>query len=285
MTTAPVPGSPEWNSIVTASKVAAIIGVSPWESPFSMWQKMKGNILTGEQTSVMARGHYLEDGILNWWKDQHEIAEISKQVYVTRVGMPWAGATLDARAAMSNGVNAIVEVKTSTQSDEWGESGTDQIPTQYLMQVYFSLALSGADVAYIAVLGAFLEFKEFIVRPNKEIQDALIAKCKAFFDSLSLDVAPELDDSLATFETLKSLHPDIDKGTVAHIDHEIAKAYLNAVAAEKGIEKLVIGLKSQVLAVAGRANYVEANGIRVARRQPNRSGISLIAIQSKGEEE
>lgn len=282
---APVPGSPEWNSIITASKVAAILGISPWESQFSMWHRMKGNIPTGEQNKVMARGHYLEDGILNWWKDQHEITEISKQVFVTREDLPWAGATLDARAAMANGENAIVEIKTSTQTDEWGESGTDQIPSMYLTQVYFSLALSGANVAYIAVLGAFLEFKEFIVRPNKEIQDALIAQCQIFYESLALDVAPELDDSLATFETLKSLHPDIDKGTVAQIEAEIAKAYLHAVAAEKEVKKLVVGLKSQVLAVAGRANYVEANGIRIARRQPNKTGISLVAIQSEGEEE
>ena len=244
---------------------------------------MRNELPANEQTSVMARGHYLESAILEWWKDQHEIADISEQAYITREDLPWAGATLDARAAMSNGENAIVEVKTSTHTDEWGESGTDQIPSMYLTQVYFSLALSGADVAYIAVLGAFLEFKEFVVRPDKAIQDSLIEKCRVFHESLSSDVAPDLDNSLATFECLKALHPDIDKGTVAHIDKGIADLYLAAITLEKHWIENARAAKSKILELAGRANYVEADGVRVARRQPNRSGVSLVAIQNKGE--
>ena len=36
------PGSASWLRQVTASKVAAILGVSPWHSPLSMWRLMKG---------------------------------------------------------------------------------------------------------------------------------------------------------------------------------------------------------------------------------------------------
>ena len=41
------PGSPAWTRRITATKVAAILGVSPWDSPRSMWAKMRGEMPEG----------------------------------------------------------------------------------------------------------------------------------------------------------------------------------------------------------------------------------------------
>lgn len=285
MTIAPVPGSPEWLKIITSSKIAAILGVSPYQSPFGLWHQMKGNVPSDEQTDVMARGHYLEEGTLQWWLDQHPDFKIHRrQHFSTRKEIPWGGATLDALAVGENVETVIVEVKTSTQSDEWGETGTDAIPLHVLTQVYWSLAMTPkARRAYIALLGPFLNFSEFVVERDEEIQNNLIAKAQAFYESLSLDVAPDLDNSLATFQTLKALHPDIDPGTVAQIDRGIADKYLHSLKVEKASADFAREMKIQVLAVAGRANYVCVGETRIARRQPNKTGVSLVAIQPKGE--
>lgn len=44
ITDPPRPGTPEWRRIVSASKVPAILGLSRWQSPLSMWLKMRGDI-------------------------------------------------------------------------------------------------------------------------------------------------------------------------------------------------------------------------------------------------
>jgi len=36
------PGSAGWYQFMTASKVAAAMGLSPYESPFSLWHRMAG---------------------------------------------------------------------------------------------------------------------------------------------------------------------------------------------------------------------------------------------------
>ena len=59
------PGSDRWNSLVTASKVSAILGLSPYESPRSLWHKMRGDIPAQPQTRAQARGTHLEAGILD----------------------------------------------------------------------------------------------------------------------------------------------------------------------------------------------------------------------------
>ena len=38
---APAPGSPEWQRLMTASKVAAVLGLSPWQSPRNLTEGMK----------------------------------------------------------------------------------------------------------------------------------------------------------------------------------------------------------------------------------------------------
>ncbi len=288
--TAPAPGSAEWLKLVTASKVAAILGVSPWESPRSIWHKMRGDVVEPQrESSVMSRGHYLESGVLAWWRDRHpEFIIVDPQRYVTRDDLPWAAATLDGLAWRYDPDDdaqdqmpietVIVEVKTSSKSDEWGQPGTDEIPTHILTQVYFQLAMTPQAVrAYVAVLGPFLEFAEYVVERDEAIQTDLIARCAAFYASLSSDTPPDLDDSLATFETLKALHPDIDKGARAEIPPEVAAEYVAAVTDAKAAAAREVGAKSALLDAMGDAQYATTNGVRVARRQPNRFGVSLIA--------
>ena len=36
------PGSAEWSRRMTASKVAGVLGLSKWASPYSTWLRMKG---------------------------------------------------------------------------------------------------------------------------------------------------------------------------------------------------------------------------------------------------
>ena len=281
---APAPGTPEWQKIVTASKVAAIIGVSPWESPYSIWQRMKGNLPPVETNDAMRRGNYLEAGVIAWWKAQHpEYPLVEEQFYAHSAGfMPWAAATLDARAGTDYDVeppeDVILEVKTQSRMDDWGQPGTDEIPTHYLTQVYWQLAMCPeAKRAYVAVLGPFLEFSEYVVERDDAIQADLIARCQAFYESLAGDVPPALDDSVATFDTLKALNPSIDKGESIDVGADLGIEYVASVTGAKQAIARERAAKSAVLDGIGLAQYATANGVRVARRQANKYGVSLIS--------
>ena len=74
--TPPLPGTPEWVRLVTASKVAAIVGASPWESPRSLWHKMRGDLTDNTPpTDAMQRGHLLEPAVITWWQHRHPDAD------------------------------------------------------------------------------------------------------------------------------------------------------------------------------------------------------------------
>ncbi|HUX69106.1 MAG TPA: YqaJ viral recombinase family protein [Cellulomonadaceae bacterium] len=273
---APTPGSPEWLRIVTASKVAAIVGVSPWESPRSMWHKMRGDITDARESASMARGNYLEAGVLAWWADRHNlVGGVATQVHVTRDDLDYpAAATLDGYATEVTGDGGdlvIVEAKTAARMDDWGTPGTDEIPLHYLTQVHWQLAMvPDAERAYVAVLGPFLEFFEYVVERDYTIVADLIAACGKFHESLIGGEPPDLDDSVATFETLRAMNKGVDKGAAVDIDHATALELVTARAAEDEAIARARLADSRVIDAAGIAQLITHNGVTVARQQANR---------------
>lgn len=279
--TAPAPGTPEWAAKMTASKVAAVLGLSPWESPYSMWLKMRGDIPAddGSNAEAKSRGHYLEGGVIQWWLDQHGLGDgdgtTMSQYYGERDG--WAAATPDLLAYLEgslDGENAVVDAKTAASDDDWG----DEPPPYYLAQSLWQMWVCDADVAYIAVLFGRprLGFREYRIERDDALIDRIVQRCKAFYDSLALDEAPDLDDSVATYEAIRALHPDIDRDLTVDLDRADAAEWVAAEVALKAAEERSRLAKSVVLQAMGRARIATCDGTKVARRQPNRAGVSLV---------
>lgn len=292
--TAPAPGTPEWAAKVTASKVAAILGLSPWESPYSMWLKMRGDIPAddGSNQAAKSRGHYLESGVLAWWYDQHpEFIELggdwstATQYYVERE--EWAAATPDAvvrelspkvpgRAGRKiGGVKVVVDAKTAASDDDWG----NEPPAYYLAQAVWQMWVCDADVAYIAVLFGRpqLAFREYRIERDRDLEAQIVAQCRDFYDSLQMDTPPDLDDTVATYEAVRAMHPDIDDEAV-EVPRDLAHEYFTASLALEDAKDAERAAKTRLLDAMGRARFATCDGAKVARRQPNRSGVSLVRV-------
>jgi hypothetical protein len=275
--TEPLPGSAEWNRVVSASKVAAILGVSKWDSQRSIYHKMRNEVPREVQTSVMSRGHFLEPAILAWWKSQHpEIAEVVRHE-TFKLG-DWAAATPDAvpySYRHPGDEPVLVEAKSANSLDEWGAPGTDAIPTEYLTQCYWSLHLSGYTTCYVPIIGPFLEFAEYVVTYDPAIGADLEARCRAFYDSLTADEPPPLDDSLATYEVLRAIHPDIDRAGVVELSPQDAYDYVTACNDLAVADQRARGIKSLLLDAMGTARLAKCDGQTIARRQPTKGAVSL----------
>lgn len=268
------PGSPEWAKLVTASKVAAILGVSRWDSPRSMWHKMHGDLpAESEGTTVQKRGHYLEPAILAWWRDQHpEHAEYRDQPFY-RLG-DWAAATPDATALLGTEGEAdwhrvIVDAKSVADDSEWGDPGTDAIPSDYLSQVFWQMHVSGVHRCYVPIITSRLRFAEYVVDYDAEIGTDLERRMRAFYDTLAADEPPPLDDTVATYDAIRKVHPEIDRGESVEVANEVAWMLAHSNAEKKAAEDVARYWRSFALDQMGRAQYLTNDGVRVARRQPD----------------
>lgn len=189
-----VQDTPEWHEARThsigASEVAAILGLSPWQTPLQVYRAKMG--IPGEIPEDLAYfGHALEAPIAKWIRDKHpEVGPVEPGFSARSLEWPWLTATPD-RLASDVGLVYPIEIKTSSaySKDKWA----DGVPLYYQTQVQTQLAVLGAPFGWLAVLhGGNSPELYRVERDDAFIQDHLIPKTKAFWeDHVLARVAPE----------------------------------------------------------------------------------------------
>lgn len=268
------PGSPEWFKYMSASKIAAIMKHSDYDSWFSLWHKMKGTVAPDPETDEHRRGHYLEPAVLAWFHDQHKDWTFTPTGMWVHRNIPWASATPDEIGHTPDGA-VIVEAKSSGKDWEWGEPGTDEIPPGYVDQVQWQMFCTGLRRAYVPVITNGLNFAEYVVEYDAsyvaEMQDTAIR----FMRSLNLNEKPSidpLDGHLATYRALRELSPGISDETV-DVEDEMALPFLEANADLKAAEVRLQAAKNVLADYVGEARYVKWGDTKLLTRQSKKGGL------------
>lgn len=229
-------GDPAWAQTLTASKIAAVLGLSRWDSPFSIWHKMAGNASwnADENLDEKRRGHYLEPAVRQWYREHHPNYQVDKNVSTfVHKDRPWQGASPDGivlRRNVERTPIGLFEGKTDNLYWQWGEEGTDQIPAGYRAQCMWQMDVFGLPFVDVAVLDSNLTFREYRVEYDAAAAADMRARALDFLDSLHTGRQPGLDAHGETYRVVRELHPDIDNVTV-DIDPGLAVRYVNAVSA------------------------------------------------------
>ena len=265
------PGSPEWLKVMSASKIAAVVGLSVWDSRFSLWHRMAGLVEPDEQNEAQARGHFLEDGISRWFAAKHPDFDLTPGTSWQHAEHKWATATPDRDVCRPEGP-ASLEVK-ADDSPEWGD---DEVPAGYFAQVQWQMMCSGHDTTYVAHLGAFLRFTEYVIKADPEYQAWLLTEAQAFMDSLPDGANPQrpnLDGHTETLMTVRKINPEVGDGDV-ELDPADSLSYLEAIVAFKEAEAGKREATARVLDVlnANEAKRATAALTVIASKRAGRNG-------------
>jgi putative phage-type endonuclease len=258
------PHEERWHELrragVTASEIAVVMGISPYDSPFNLyWSKLNdwrwgGNEYTGV-------GTHLEDAIAEWWAAEN--AALLGDPPLMRAGLyahperPWQLATPDRKirfTVVGRMVrHGLLECKWVAQSwDGWGEPGTDDIPTYYRAQGLWQADVLGVDEVHFAVLGP-TGFRAYLVRRDERGEadlQLMRAAGEDFVRRLREQDAPDLDGHSATIDALKKLHPSVGEGDV-EVSVELAERYRQARADKKDAEQRVDQCEAEIRAALG----------------------------------
>ena len=276
----PVPGTREHTAMITASKVPAILGISRFKSQYTMWHEMAG-LVDPEPLDEdrMAWGHIAEASLAGWWLHKHPGAKLNPrrngtfEIAYTSDELPFPNiATLDRRAYLPTAPRDqrfhIVENKTAMTLDDWGHPGEeDSVPADYYAQVMFQMGVSGIHRASAVVLGPFglPEIHDIVF--NQGEFDAIVDKLVDWQASLEMGLAPALDSSVSTYETVRGLHPDIDPKGEVQITLEEAVAYLDTAVGEDDAKAAHRDAKIQVMQRMGDAKYLRCGDVKIAHRE------------------
>lgn len=279
------PGSPEWLSMVTPSKVPSILKISRWKTQYTLWHEMAGIIepapIAEARQDDFDYGHACELAAREYWKFKNPGWRISQgEVQVSNPDLPFPNlATVDLRGSRGS-LRRVVEVKTARDLGEFGDDGSGEIPRDYAAQILMQMLITGwHDTADLVCWAQYGKPRIYHVEYDPEVAEAIIGLCADFVESLATGQKPALDNTVSTYETVKALHPDID-GTTVEIPPTLAAHLLDANRDAKFIEDALRGRKSELLDLMGNAQIAEVAGIKVADRRPHgRGGVALALCQ------
>ena len=270
-------GSPEWMATISASKVAAILGVSPYTSPYTLWHQIRGLVSPGEDKAVFRRGHLLEPAVAAWFAQEHPEWEIATTGTWTHAEREHQTASPD-RLVLMDGrddpavetVFDLLEIKSTTKDHEWGKPGTAEVPLYYWVQAMWQMDTVGVTRCHFAIIGSFLEFSAYVVDYDPVAARIIREQVDAFHASLSAATPPALDQHPTTFETVRALHPDVTDQVVAVGDEGVR--YVRAKRAADAADAELTAAKAALADAMGDAKAATWGGVTIATRRAARAG-------------
>jgi len=237
-------GSPEWHELrnepgaIGGSDIAAIAGLSQWESAYTKWAKKTNQIPDSIEPSMSMRlGTKLEAPILEIFSEEHPELELYTTGTWANKEEPWMRANPDALYADSTGEFGILEVKFSR--DYW-----TAVPQSYRAQVLWYMRVFGLKKAKLVAL-AGSSYQEFEIEWDQFEADTLLGAAIRFRNHVTQMRPPQWDGSTSTLETVKRLNPNIADGEVDLDD--LGMHYFNKLDEFERVEKELTELKSRVL--------------------------------------
>lgn len=233
------PGTTEWHAAratgIGGSEIAAVLGISPYDSPFSLWHRKRGQIGQAVETDVMYWGKKHEPTICDEFANRHPHLTITPSPTYAATGRPWHVVNPDRLAITADNTVELLEAKTSRDASDWGEEGTDEIPVHYRAQCMWYLDALQAHTCHVVVLIGGSDYREYRIEYNPVEAATMRDHAAAFVESLRTGTRPAIDGHDATFRAIKETVEGLDD-----IDIEISPAlrdrYFTALDAAKAAD-------------------------------------------------
>lgn len=260
---------------IGGSEVAAVLGLSPWMRPIDVWRaKVEGYSVP--ENAVMKRGRILEPAVAQFFAEETG-AKLRESTTLRHPSLSWVLATPDRIATWPDGSDTLVELKTASLSmrTEWGEPGTDEVPQQYLLQVAWTMAVTGLSLAHVGVLIGGDEFRVYRLERDLELEAVLIERVGEWWERHVLrEEPPELDGSDSTSRWLVSRYP---RDTAPLLDatpevDEIFSRLCAAELAEETAKRDADFARNELKALIGSASGIQGAGWR-ATWKANKRGV------------
>ena len=265
-------------TFIGGSDVAAIIGLSPWASPYSVWAEKVGLVTPEHSDSHQERLDIGKDAerFLADVFNRHHVASPSLYVEMGQVDLPtvdlwpWLRGHADGTVEDSDGFTlGGWEAKTSREFTPW-----DEVPAYYQCQAQTYMMLSGLSRWWFTVGFAGWQVRHYIVEADTEDQALIAERTEAFWKLVETQTPPDTDGSEATTAALTAAYgriPDADDTLYADSDLERLVSELRFWRGESKLaEARVSEIENNVKArMQDRAVLVDAAGSPLVTWKPS----------------
>jgi putative phage-type endonuclease len=265
------------NTGVTGSRIAAIMGKNPYETPLSVYLRMKGMIDEKEQTDQMYFGVALEGFIAEEFAKRTELKVEIETHMLQHPVYEFMLANVD-RIVTKDGKKGILECKnvSAFQADNWKVGA----PEMYVMQLQWYLGITGHDFGYLCALVGGQKFVYYEYRRDDElIAEMQRVAADFWFNHIVEDVQPDIsaDDG----GVLDELYSDSKSELVVEMAGEnvwmIQKAKANKLTAEEAEAEYKRSV-NEIKSLMGNAETLHYEGTLMATWKANKNGVRAFKL-------
>ncbi len=250
---------------IGASDIAAIMGISPWSTPFQVWASKVADIPEDEGSEAMKWGRVLENVILDEWaKDNWPV--VSRGQLIRSTDVPIMMATLDGIAQVVTQTDPHFAVAEAKNRSEWS---WDSVPEYYHAQVQWQLSVTGYEIGYLIVLFAGRHLETFTIEADNRYQTAQILAAGEFWKFVDTNEPPPTDG--ADNPLMASLWPSHVEQTV-EIDPDAAVELYEARSADKEASERRATAEASIKATLGKADTAVVDQQVIATWRNNGKG-------------
>lgn len=280
-------GSKRWAALrqtgIGASEIALALGIAPptWGSPTTLYLRKRGEVPEVRDNARMRWGRLLEAAILKRFLECHpefrDGPHLSGRLYRSNE-REWQMATPDAvvfdkrqgfaydrRPRTIEGTPVVVEIKTASSKEGWGEERSDEVPVYYRAQVLQNMDVVGADVAWMPVLFNGSDYREYRIERDKDDLAILRARGAQFWRMVQDGTPPTVDGLEATTRAMR-LAWGIEDDKTTQVPRELIERLRRAKALKKRITELHDRYENELRSALQDAGEGLVGPITVAKR-------------------
>lgn len=278
---------------IGGSDIAAIVGLNPFKTPTQVWQSKIEPIDGDEQSEAAYWGNALEQVVAQEYQRRTGRKVQRINTMMRHPNFPFALANID-RAVVNPDISGnvrwrvdrlttdrLLECKTANgfAVKKWGESGSDYVPDEYLVQCQWYMGVTGANICDLAVLIGGQDFRIYSIPRDDDLIGDLLVQGAAFWELVQQRIAPDpinypeavrkwaISDPSLIAEADDLLIDDLDK--IQGIKGQI-----------KALEEQEDALKTRVLMRLKDAEALTFNGVKVATcKTQTRTGFDTKAFE------
>lgn len=239
------------------SDVAAILGLSPWTSPWSLWADKAGLIPATDSTDAQEFGHWIEPYLAHKFTEKTGLQVVGEQTQITHPEHPWMRCTVDGFCGYD--FHSIDEM------DDWEAKSTSDppwtdVPVYYQCQAQWTMACTGHRAVWFSVLHLAFgrrEHRVYSVARDEDDIALLIDRASTFWHEHCLTgTPPPTDHHRATGDTLRAVFADIDGRTNLDVTDEVvalARQRIILKAQAKALDEQIAATENALKAALGES--------------------------------
>lgn len=202
------PDTPEWEqerrNSIGASEAAAVLGLSKWQTPLSVYQSKMG-APSNFDPELSYVTHASEAVVRGWVEKFHpEWGTVEPGFMARSKSAPWLHASFDFILVHPDGYREPLQVKTGHQNAK--QSWDNGVPTEYLIQEQQEMFVYGSESARLVVMHGGRSFDWFDIRRDEEfITQHLVPQTEQFWrENVEAKEAPEPSTIAEVYEAYPS---------------------------------------------------------------------------------